>query len=86
MPLLKWVNMLVHMSQILCCHVAWIVELCLICRLLQAKPPRWAVWYFAILYVQVIDPKNLSVDPHLGTTGLRAQQIVTKCKIPDIKK
>jgi len=42
-------HVMVHMSQILCCHEAWILDLCSIRCLLQTRPPQRVVWYFAIL-------------------------------------
>jgi len=42
-------HVVVHMSQILCCPVSWIIEVCSIGCLLQSRPPRRVVWYFAIL-------------------------------------
>ena len=47
-PLIKW-NVVVHMSQILCCPKAWILEFHSMCGLFQTRPPQWLVWYFAIL-------------------------------------
>jgi len=37
------------MSQILCCPVAWMLELRSIRCLLQTRPPRRIFWYYAIL-------------------------------------
>jgi len=41
--------MVVHMSHILCCPVAWILELRWVHCLLQTRPSRRVVWYFATL-------------------------------------
>ena len=54
--------MVVHMSQILCCPVAWILKLRSIHCLLETRPLQWVVWYFTyfafILYntMAIMDP------------------------------
>jgi len=65
-------DIFVHVGQILCCPVAWILDLRSISRLLQACPPLWAVWlslfYFHLMQTKVMDPQKSFCGP-LGVNG-----------------
>jgi len=49
-PLLKCINMFVHIGEILCRLIAWILlQSCSQVCLLQDRPPQHIIWHFAIL-------------------------------------
>jgi len=59
--------MFVHMGQILCCPVTWIIELRSISPLLQALslwPLRRGVFCFHLIYIQRLRTPNICLETH----------------------
>jgi len=68
------------------CPVIWILELSSFHCLLQTRPPRWVVWYFAVLLSSYPykghGPLKIFLwtpgvhDPWLGTTGIETKIVL----------